>query len=189
MIFRLDYSGITMLIVGSFIPWIYYGFYCRTIAVTVYISLISLLGIIALVVSLWDKFSEPTFRPIRAGVFVAMGLSSVVPAAHTLIVDGLYYMFENASLHWLLLMAFFYLSGAALYATRFPERFFPGKCDYIFQSHQLFHIFVVIAAFVHFHGICRVAVQRLEQGSCREQMVERYGYDSQTSFDKFLRPY
>ena len=26
---RLDYVGISMLIVGSFIPWIYYGFYCR----------------------------------------------------------------------------------------------------------------------------------------------------------------
>ena len=27
--YRLDYVGISMLIVGSFIPWIYYGFYCR----------------------------------------------------------------------------------------------------------------------------------------------------------------
>ena len=26
---RLDYCGISLLIVGSFIPWLYYGFYCR----------------------------------------------------------------------------------------------------------------------------------------------------------------
>lgn len=93
--------------------------------------MITILGIAALVVSLWDKFAEPTFRPVRAIVFVSMGLSAVVPAAHLFFVDGIHFMFETASLHWLLLMAFFYLAGAAIYATRFPERLFPGKCDYV----------------------------------------------------------
>lgn len=73
---KLDYSGITMLIVGSFIPFIYYGFYCRTLPTVIYTTMITSLGIAALVVSLWDKFAEPKFRPIRASVFVAMGLSS-----------------------------------------------------------------------------------------------------------------
>jgi len=27
---KLDYVGISLLIVGSYIPWIYYGFYCHT---------------------------------------------------------------------------------------------------------------------------------------------------------------
>jgi adiponectin receptor len=75
-ILRLDYSGITMLIVGSFIPFIYYGFYCRTVPMVIYTSMITLLGVAALIVSLWDKFAEPKFRPVRAIVFVAMGLSS-----------------------------------------------------------------------------------------------------------------
>jgi predicted membrane channel-forming protein YqfA (hemolysin III family) len=26
---RLDYCGIAILIVGSVIPWLYYGFYCE----------------------------------------------------------------------------------------------------------------------------------------------------------------
>lgn len=143
--FRLDYSGITMLIVGSFVPWIYYGFYCRAVAMTIYISMITILGIMALIVSLWDKFAEPTFRPLRAIVFVCMGLSSIVPAAHMLITDGLRYMFQYASLHWLLLMGFFYLTGAALYATRFPERFFPGKCDYIVSLYTVYRNIVTFS--------------------------------------------
>jgi adiponectin receptor len=65
-----------MLIVGSFIPFIYYGFYCRTLPMLTYVSMITLLGVAALIVSLWDKFAEPKFRPLRAIVFVAMGLSS-----------------------------------------------------------------------------------------------------------------
>lgn len=38
--------------------------------------MVCILGLAALIVSLWDKFATPTFRPLRAGVFVAMGLSS-----------------------------------------------------------------------------------------------------------------
>ncbi|PIO52523.1 hypothetical protein TELCIR_26171 [Teladorsagia circumcincta] len=62
-------------------------------------------------------------------------------------------------------MAFLYLLGALLYATRTPERFFPGKCDIWFQSHQLFHTCVVIAAFVHYYGISEMAWMRLN-GQC-----------------------
>lgn len=134
-----------MLIVGSFIPWIYYGFYCRTLPMVIYISMIVMLGVSALIVSLWDKFAVPKYRILRAGVFAAMGLSSkllnvflnvfigVIPAVHLSFVEGLHWMFENASFHWLLLMGALYLMGASVYATRFPERCFPGKFD-IFVS-------------------------------------------------------
>ena len=42
-----------------------------------------------------------------------------------------------------------------------------------FQSHQLFHTFVVIAALVHLHGVSKMAVIALENGSCPEQLLER----------------
>ena len=76
--FRLDYAGISLLIVGSFVPWLYYGFYCRTLPKCIYISMIVVLGITAFVLSLWNKFVEPRFRPLRAIVFMAMGLSSTL---------------------------------------------------------------------------------------------------------------
>ncbi|KIH64200.1 hypothetical protein ANCDUO_05492, partial [Ancylostoma duodenale] len=106
----------------------------------------------AIIVSLWDKFSESRFRPLRAGI---------VPTVHYIITDGVRSLFEDNAFHWLLLMAFLYLLGALLYATRTPERFFPGKCDIWFQSHQIFHTCVVIAAFVHYYGISEMAWMRL----------------------------
>lgn len=42
----------------------------------IYMSMISILGVAAVVVSLWDKFAQPQYRPLRAGIFIAMGLSS-----------------------------------------------------------------------------------------------------------------
>ena len=43
---------------------------------------------------------------------------------------------------------------------RIPERFFPGKVDILFHSHQLFHCFVIAGAFVHYHGISNMALYR-----------------------------
>ncbi|KAK6111526.1 hemolysin-III related family protein [Brugia pahangi] len=174
---KLDYTGITLLIVGSFIPWIYYGFYCRLVPMIVYLTMISVLGIAAVIVSLWDKFAQPHYRPLRAVIFIAMGLSSVVPALDILINDGISYLLNEASLFWFILMGILYIAGAVLYATRTPEKCFPGRFDLWLQSHQLFHMFVVAAALVHLYGVSKTAVKRLEQGSCAEQMLEQYGYD------------
>uniref|UniRef100_A0A0N4W6I9 Adiponectin receptor protein n=1 Tax=Haemonchus placei TaxID=6290 RepID=A0A0N4W6I9_HAEPC len=178
---KLDYAGIALLIIGSFIPWVYYAFYCRPQPMIIYITMISVLGLLAMIVSLWDKFAQPAFRPLRAGIFVAMGLSAVFPAAHLLFVDGLDFLYMKASLVWMLLMGGTYIGGAAIYATRIPERFFPGRCDLWFQSHQLFHTFVIIAALIHFHSITEMAQKKLMEGSCAEQLLERYGIESNPS--------
>lgn len=37
---------------------------------------------------------------------------------------------------------------------------------YQFQSHQLFHILVIAAAFVHYHGISEMAMYRVTVGEC-----------------------
>lgn len=73
--YRLDYLGISLLIIGSFVPWLYYGFYCRREPKITYIAMVCVLGLGAIIVSLWDKFSESRYRPLRAGVFLAMGCS------------------------------------------------------------------------------------------------------------------
>lgn len=163
---KLDYCGIAILTMGSFVPWLYYSFYCRIGPKIGYLVLIFVLGTSCIVVSLWDKFSEPEFRGLRAGMFIALGLSGVIPALHFVITDGFYHAVNYASLGWLSLMAVLYIVGALIYAFRVPERIFPGKFDIWFQSHQIFHVFVLAAAFVHYHGITQIASYRLTLGDC-----------------------
>jgi adiponectin receptor len=62
-------------------------------------------------------------------MFVAFGLSGLIPAVHYILKDGSDVAFNRGALGWLILMAVLYISGAVLYAVRIPERFFPGKCD------------------------------------------------------------
>ena len=64
---RLDYSGIALLIMGSFVPWLYYSFYCSPQPRLIYLTIVCVLGIAAIVVAQWDRFSTPRHRPTRAG--------------------------------------------------------------------------------------------------------------------------
>ena len=41
---RLDYCGIALLTMGSFVPWLYYSFYCRIEPKITYLALILVLG-------------------------------------------------------------------------------------------------------------------------------------------------
>ncbi|KAG9470953.1 hypothetical protein GDO78_016223 [Eleutherodactylus coqui] len=64
---KLDYSGIALLIMGSFVPWLYYSFYCNPQPCFIYLIIICVLGIAAIIVSQWDLFATPQYRGVRAG--------------------------------------------------------------------------------------------------------------------------
>jgi len=170
---KLDYVGISLLTVGSFVPWIYYGFYCQYTPKVVYLSIISVLGIACIAVTMMDKFSDPLYRPVRALLFVCLGLFGLVPTVHFLVQSGWSAGMAEASIHRVLIMGGLYILGAVLYGCRIPERFLPGKFDIWFQSHQIFHVLVIAAAFVHYHGMANMAVYRLTKaGQCSVNETE-----------------
>ncbi|KAL2103219.1 hypothetical protein ACEWY4_000087 [Coilia grayii] len=150
---KLDYSGIALLIMGSFVPWLYYSFYCSPRPRLIYLSVVCVLGIAAIIVAQWDRFATPQHRPTRAGVFLGLGLSGIIPTMHFTIAEGFVKATTVGQMGWFYLMGAMYVTGAGLYAARIPERYFPGKCDIWFQSHQIFHVLVVVAAFIHFYGV------------------------------------
>ncbi|CAK7563673.1 MAG: hypothetical protein SEPTF4163_001547 [Sporothrix epigloea] len=158
---KLDYSGIVFLIVGSYVPTLYYGFFCHPRWLTVYLYLIVLLGLACLTVSWLEHFRTPAWRPYRALLFVALGVSGVVPIAHSLLLLeqgdtlGARYLQLNArmGLDWVLLQGLLYVAGAFLYAARWPERWGPGRFDIWGSSHQIFHVFVLLAAASHLRGV------------------------------------
>jgi len=164
---KLDYAGISVLTVGSFIPWIYYGFYCQFTPKLVYLTCISVLGVGAIIVTMLDRFSGADYRWVRAVLFVGLGGFGLIPTVHLIVQSGWQGALVEGGISCLLLMAFLYITGAVLYGARIPERFLPGKFDLWFQSHQIFHVLVVFAAVVHYHGMTSMAVHRLtEAGAC-----------------------
>jgi adiponectin receptor len=118
---KLDYVGISLLTVGSFVPWIYYGFYCQYTPKVVYLSIISVLGIACIAVTMMDKFSDPLYRPVRALLFVCLGLFGLVPTVHFLVQSGWSAGMAEASIHRVLIMGGLYILGAVLYGCRFTQ--------------------------------------------------------------------
>lgn len=151
----LDYVGIVGLITGSFIPSIYYGFYCAPRLQLIYWTMISSIGLGCIFVCLMPRFRTPAWRPFRALMFVSMGLSAIFPVIHGLWWYGAEQMTLQIGLHWLLLQGFLYILGATIYAARVPERLFPGQFDIVGHSHQIFHVLVVCAAISHLTGLLR----------------------------------
>lgn len=109
---KLDYCGISVLTMGSFVPWLHYAFMCDITAKTFYLVLIGILGCTCIAVSLIDKFGEADYRAMRAGtcimilrghifylnfkiihvlgMFIALGLSAVIPVSHYVSKIGFY---------------------------------------------------------------------------------------------------
>ncbi|KAI3781953.1 hypothetical protein L2E82_11981 [Cichorium intybus] len=146
---QLDYTGIAVMIITSFFPPIYYIFQCDTVWQYVYLTIISLLGVLAVIILLSPKRTRGKYRFIRTSIFVAMGLFGVIPAIHATIVNWNVPQ-RNTTLGFEAAMGFSYLIGAMFYVSRVPEKWKPGWFDLVGHSHQIFHIFVVMGALAHY---------------------------------------
>ena len=108
----------------------------------------------------------PKWRTFRTSLFSALGLAGVVPAVHY----GLTSAFTDYPnpVYLLLVMAALYLFGATLFAARIPERgqwVKKGTFDTWGHSHQLFHLFCVAAAVVHYYNCHQTIIYRMDHGS------------------------
>lgn len=146
---QLDYAGISAMIVASFVPPVYYAFLCHRPARVAYLSAISALGALVVGALLSPPCSSPRFRRLRAALFLAMGLSGVVPALHALWLNwGHPECYLALSLE--LVMGLVYAAGAGFYVARVPERWRPGAFDCVGHSHQIFHVLVLAGALTHY---------------------------------------
>lgn len=138
------------MIVGSFLPALHYGFHEHPKWQLFYaLGIVSLGGVAAWAV-LTPHYATPEYRPVRTAIFLALGLSAVVPVAHGYILYDYATLRLTMGLDWLILSGSLYVVGALTYACRVPERFAPGRFDYVGASHQLFHCAIVGAAFAHY---------------------------------------
>ncbi|KAK8757223.1 hypothetical protein V5799_000077 [Amblyomma americanum] len=80
---KMDYCGITLLILGSFYPWLYFQFLCEPLKRLVYGLLVSASGLLTMRVSMSHKFGEARYRALRAGIFFSFALvCGILPSAH-----------------------------------------------------------------------------------------------------------
>ena len=149
---RLDYGGISALIVTSFYPTVYYTFTTDPFFCNLYMGFITVFGVASVLVSLVPAFERPEFRMIRAGLFACMALSVLVPIMHKMVVFGDRPEAVITTACEIVVLSF-YGVGVIVYAWRIPERWLPGKFDLIGHSHQLWHVLVIAGAYTHYLAV------------------------------------
>lgn len=160
---QCDYFGIVMMITCSLISIIVFVFDDLPQWRNSFIGMFLTFGAICTVLTFDKRFATPLYRPFRSLMFILFGLSGAIPVIVASYIFGLSGAFRRSSAGWLILEGVFYISGAILYAARFPERIYhkgehcdkkiPGRFDLFGHLHQIFHFMVVIAAACHFKAL------------------------------------
>ncbi|GAM17711.1 hypothetical protein SAMD00019534_008860 [Acytostelium subglobosum LB1] len=147
---RLDYCGISLMIVGSYYPILYYLLKCHPTARIVYMTAISILGVVGISVSMLTFFQSYRFRTMRAIFFIVFGFFILIPLPQIIALEGIAYVWPA---FWRLsLVGASYVIGATIYASRCPECCAPGKFDNGFSSHPIWHLFTIVAALLQLYG-------------------------------------
>lgn len=145
---------------------------------------ISCSALFCMLLTLGPHFDSSHFRRRRPAFYAVFGLSFVTFVIHGIILYGWEMQKSRMSLIWMGWMAMINLFGATIYATRvfypvalyspstdtlqIPERWAPYAFDTFGASHQIFHITVMVAAWVHYAGLLEsFGVTRDVNHSCR----------------------
>jgi len=149
---RMDISGIGFLIMGSYYPPIYYAFQSAQGFGIFYLASISVMCVLCCMMLLFPRFSEEKYRYFRVTVLSGTGLFGIIPLIH------LYFLHEGglqnpvfyAKVIAVLELYVWYGLAVFFYASKIPERLFPGKFDVVGCSHQFWHTFVFVATYIHY---------------------------------------
>jgi hemolysin III len=139
---KIDHSAIYLLIAGTYTPFCvnaFDGFWKWGM-----LSIIWTLAIVGIVIKV---FYIKAPRWLNAGIYVVMGWLCLGAAGQMLATLPMWVF------AWLLAGGVIYTLGAVVYITKFFN-FRPG----VFGFHEVWHIFVLLAALAHFVAVMGVAI-------------------------------
>ncbi|XP_022085832.1 progestin and adipoQ receptor family member 3-like [Acanthaster planci] len=149
----LDLAGISVGMLGCYLPSVYYGFLCFPFWKNIHMVIVMLLLIMTLIVQLHRRFLTSAWATRRLLLFVVSVAYGVGPSVHWIFLYGgfkeeivLVFIPKLVLMYSLAILALFF------YASQFPERCFPGKVDYIGSSHQWWHI-IIVTVFLWWHQV------------------------------------
>jgi hemolysin III len=139
---KIDHSAIFLLIAGTYTPFCinaFTGFWKW--------GMLSIVWSLALIGILVKIFYIGAPRWVNAGIYVLMGWLSVTAAGQMLTALPAWVF------TWMIIGGVIYTLGAIVYATKIFN-FVPG----VFGFHEVWHIFVLLAAAAHFVAVLGVAL-------------------------------
>ena len=156
--FILDYLGIAMYALGSDIAYLFYLSPASSCIYQYKGILISLEVGMSVLATLLCGLSRFYWRDAR---FVIRAFAFILPYCCALgpYLNRLYACWKYSTdcvpetFFWHMSCVLFCLLLAFFFVTKIPERFYPGRFDRFFHSHQLFHVFAAFLTFVQMYSL------------------------------------
>lgn len=108
---------------------------------------------------MFQFFMTRKYLVLRTAVFVVLGISAAGSILYLPFVrdgpDRSFLLQGHSYWAWPVGGAL-YIGGAVFFATRWPERSYPARFDLCGQSHNIFHVAIVIACSMHFSDSLRL---------------------------------
>lgn len=166
LVMSFDYFFISATTLAGFGPPVWLVFACLPNVRAAYLGMIFVLGALGMVAPAFAWFRDARRNHVRLGLHVLTGATGVLPAVHIVLVGPL----NSATIPFhggIALMLFTYAAGVLIYATRWPERWFPGRFDLLGASHQLWHCACACAGITHLVTCLALYQQhKLALGAC-----------------------
>ncbi|KXJ95443.1 progestin/adipoQ receptor family protein [Microdochium bolleyi] len=146
----VDYTGISLLIAASIMTTEYTVFYCEPVSRWSYITATMVLGIIGVILPWNPRFNQQNMAWVRVAFFVGLGATGFLPIFQVIYTRGFQWALDFYSDSNLLKSLTVYVIGAIIYASKVPERWYPGAFDYFGNAHNLWHVAVLGGIVYHF---------------------------------------
>ncbi|KAK3382453.1 hemolysin-III related-domain-containing protein [Lasiosphaeria ovina] len=147
----VDYTGISLLIASSIMTIEYTAFYCEPVSRWTYMVTTALLGVGGVILPWHPRFNGQDMAWARVAFYVGLGATGALPMLQIAYSRGPSVVWELYSP--LAESILVYLCGALVYASKVPERWFPGMFDYVGGSHNLWHIAVLGGILFHYSAM------------------------------------
>ncbi|KAF2196420.1 adiponectin receptor protein 1 [Delitschia confertaspora ATCC 74209] len=158
----VDYTGISLLIAASILTTEYTAFYCEPVSRWAYMLTTALLGIGGVILPWHPTFNRSDMAWARVLFYASLSTTGFLPIVQLSMTRGIswaYYFYGPIYKSMIV-----YAAGAVLYASKIPERWFPGRFDYVGASHNLWHVAVLGGILFHYTAMESMFAQALFRG-------------------------
>jgi len=147
--YKLDITGILILMWGSNLPIVYYGFSCGKDSTGDAYFKIGTIVVLAAISRVFSSSSSPSAS------FVVPLICVTSLAFVEFIHEYLFYYspFMDVVLSMNVQVFGSYFLGVVFYTSMIPERWMPGRFDFFLNSHNWWHLCVIMGAFLHYRSV------------------------------------
>ncbi|KFY35305.1 hypothetical protein V494_06033 [Pseudogymnoascus sp. VKM F-4513 (FW-928)] len=147
----VDYTGISLLIAASIMTTEYTAFYCEPVARNVYLISTATLGVAGVILPWHPAFNGKNMAWGRVAFYVTLAATGFAPVFQLVNARGGRWAWDFYAPITKSIAVYF--CGAIVYASKVPEKWYPGAFDYVGGSHNLWHFAVLGGILFHYRAM------------------------------------